>query len=183
MSTRRILGSVGTDHHPFPRLIEWVAQATAGLPDVEVLVQRGATPDSGLVPTVDYMSAVDLEASLLTAAAVVCHGGPGTISGVRRAGHLPLVIPRNPAFGEHVDDHQMRFCAHNAEQGRIILIDSVEQLREKIALAISGNAPRVVESSDSVAAALRLGSLVQDLVADKLTTRPLRQRLLFRRIP
>ncbi len=183
MTTHRIFGTVGTDHHPFPRFLEWVDQAAAKFDTTDVIIQRGSTSAVDGTSTVEFMSAVDMEAELLAATSVICHGGPGTISAVRRSGHMPLVIPRDPSRGEHVDDHQMRFCAHTAQQGRIILISSVEQLTDHIGTAIDGRAPRVTETSDSVAAALRFGTLVSDLVAEKLAPRPFRQRLLFRRIP
>ncbi len=183
MTVHRVFGTVGTDHHPFPRFLDWVIQAASGFETTDVIIQRGSTAATPAVTTVEFMSAVDMEVELLAATSVVCHGGPGTISAVRRSGHLPLVIPRDPSRGEHVDDHQMRFCAHLAEQGRIVSISSVDQLGEHIGLAVAGRAPRVTESGDSVAAALRFGTLVSDLVAEKLAPRPFRQRLLFRRIP
>jgi UDP-N-acetylglucosamine transferase subunit ALG13 len=183
VTTHRIFGTVGTDHHPFPRFLEWVSQAGAQFETSDVVLQRGSTPAIAGIAAVEFMSAVDMEAELLAATSVVCHGGPGTISAVRKSGHLPLVIPRDPSRGEHVDDHQMRFCAHTAQQGRIVLISSVDQLVEHVGIAIAGRAPKVTETGDSVAAALRFGTLVSDLVAEKLAPRPFRQRLLFRRIP
>lgn len=183
MTTHRIFGTVGTDHHPFPRFLQWVEQAAARFETSDVIIQRGSTPHAGTASTVEFMSAVDLEAEMLSATSVICHGGPGTISAVRRAGHLPLVIPRDPRLGEHVDDHQMRFCAHNEASGRIVVIKSVDHLVDHLGVAIAGHAPKVTETSDSVAAALRFGALVSDLVAERLTPRPFRQRLLFRRIP
>ncbi len=57
------------------------------------------------------MSHDRLEELLAQATVVVCHGGPGTVTEARDAGHVPLCMPRDPELGEHVDDHQQRFAA------------------------------------------------------------------------
>ena len=54
---------------------------------------------------------------------MVTHGGPASIIEVRRAGRLPIVVPRDPARGEHVDDHQQRFAHRLAEVGAIQLCE------------------------------------------------------------
>lgn len=181
MTQYDIVGIVGTDHHPFERMLDWVAQAAAEFPRSPVLVQRGTVGERDGLDTVDYLTPEDLDKVIAGASAVICHGGPGTISTVRRAGHLPLVIPRDPRLGEHVDDHQLRFCEATAEAGRIVLVRSVEQLRDSIRLCLSGAAPVVSDDHDPRAAALRLGSLIQDLVAEHTPPRPWRQRILIRR--
>ncbi|HBW18037.1 MAG TPA: glycosyl transferase family 28, partial [Actinobacteria bacterium] len=52
---------------------------------------------------------------------VICHGGPGTISGAWSRGLRPVVVPRLRRLGEVVDDHQVDFCAKLAELGRVQL--------------------------------------------------------------
>nr|WP_246290489.1 glycosyltransferase [Nocardioides marinus] len=46
----------------------------------------------------------------------------------RALGHLPLVVPRDPRLGEHVDDHQQRFARRAAEAGLVQAVGSVEEL-------------------------------------------------------
>jgi UDP-N-acetylglucosamine transferase subunit ALG13 len=58
------------------------------------------------------------------AAAVVCHGGPGTILGAKHAGAVPIVVPRQHRLGEHVDDHQVRFSRRLAAEGGVYLAES-----------------------------------------------------------
>ncbi|MBI5087549.1 MAG: glycosyl transferase family 28 [Actinobacteria bacterium] len=178
---RLVVGSVGTDHHPFPRFLDWMAAARHEL-GVDVFVQRGATPEHPDVPGVDYLPAGELEARMAAADAVVCHGGPGTMSLAQRCGHRPIVIARDPALGEHVDDHQQRYTAQLQSEGLIDTPHSVAELVELIRTA------RRHESTDEhsaeiARAAARFGELVDALLAGTLPRRRWRERMLFRRTP
>jgi UDP-N-acetylglucosamine transferase subunit ALG13 len=114
-----VLALVGTDHHPFDRMIDWLDEAAVRNPDVRFVVQYGASR----VPTValghDYLPYDQLVRLVDEADVVVCHGGPGTIMDARAAGHLPICVPRDPALGEHVDGHQQRFAAMMDEVGSV----------------------------------------------------------------
>jgi UDP-N-acetylglucosamine transferase subunit ALG13 len=59
---------------------------------------------------------------------VVTHGGPATILDAREAGHVPIVVPRRRAWGEHVDDHQVAFCRRVFEEGLIKLASTEDEL-------------------------------------------------------
>ena len=67
----------------------------------------------------DYLEHDRFTALAGSATLIVCHGGPATIAECRRLGHLPIVVPRRPDLGEHVDDHQVRFCDRLAVKGLI----------------------------------------------------------------
>jgi UDP-N-acetylglucosamine transferase subunit ALG13 len=43
-------------------------------------------------------------------------------------GHSPIVVPRDPAFDEHVDDHQLRFTTWLAGRRPIIVVRSMADL-------------------------------------------------------
>jgi hypothetical protein len=64
---------------------------------------------------------------------VITHGGPGTISDAQRSGHRPIVFPRDPSRGEHVDDHQQRFAAWCAERDLVDLAREVDDLERLLA--------------------------------------------------
>lgn len=51
---------------------------------------------------------------------IITHGGPGTIFHPLQYGKIPIVVPRNPQFGEHVDNHQILFT-QKLEQGKRVL--------------------------------------------------------------
>lgn len=80
---RSILLTVGTDHHPFDRVVRWFDSWLAGVEqrdDVEIdaFVQR-ATAAAGRAESVEYLSFDDLVAAIKGADIVITHGGPGSI--------------------------------------------------------------------------------------------------------
>ncbi len=104
--------SVGTDHHPFDRLVAWTGEWAKENSDVQVVIQRGP---AAAVPGLDcpqVMPHDELRRLFGIASVVVCHGGPSTVMDARYAGSKPIVLPRNPEFGEHVDGHQLAFAHH-----------------------------------------------------------------------
>jgi UDP-N-acetylglucosamine transferase subunit ALG13 len=107
-----VVALAGTDHHPFSRMVEWVDAAAARRAGVRFLVQHGASTSAPRVAEgAPFIPHDRLVALLAEATVVVCHGGPGTITDAREAGHVPLCLPRDPGLGEHVDGHQQRFAA------------------------------------------------------------------------
>ncbi len=122
--------TVGTDHHRFDRLITWVDEWLRALPPDRVgcVMQTGTSVPSRQAQSRDYLGHEELVAHMGTAAAVVCHGGPATIMDARRAGNLPIVVPRERRLGEHVDDHQVRFAGRMAPTGHIALARSRPEL-------------------------------------------------------
>lgn len=111
--------SVGTDHHPFDRLVSWADSWAADNRDVDVFVQYGHADPSGVADGAPLLPLDELMAMFERADAIVTHGGPATIMDARRRGLRPIAIPRRPELGEHVDDHQVRFVAHMADRGLV----------------------------------------------------------------
>lgn len=115
--SRRIVVFVGTDHHPFHRAVDWADSWQARHVDDLVYIQYGSSRPpqvaggASLVPFQEVATRID------SADVVVCHGGPGTIAQVRAGGHRPIVFPRDPAHGEHVDGHQQLFARWCADKG------------------------------------------------------------------
>jgi UDP-N-acetylglucosamine transferase subunit ALG13 len=106
--------TVGTDVHPFARIVEWIDRWLAG-PGAgsRVVVQYGTSPApaqaEGMHGEVSLPYS-EMRRYISEAAVVVCHGGPGTIMEARRIGAEPIVVPRRHDLGEHVDNHQMHFA-------------------------------------------------------------------------
>lgn len=133
----RVVVTVGTDHHPFDRLMGWVETWAAANPTVPVLVQRGESrPPAGL-DSVAMLGYDELVGAMATADAVVAQGGPGGIMDARSVGRRPIVVPRRGSLGEHVDDHQVRFCAEMADRGLVRLADTAEDLHALLDLAMA----------------------------------------------
>jgi UDP-N-acetylglucosamine transferase subunit ALG13 len=159
--------SVGTDHHPFDRLIGWV---DAWLPEgVQCVVQHGTSAPPRRAEGVDYLDHGALTSLLDEAAVVVCHGGPTTITESRRHGRRPIVIPRDPALGEHVDDHQQRFCARMEAKDLISTAVDEETFRALLGRALESPGEFAVEAQggDVAASVARFGELVAGLLARK----------------
>lgn len=127
-----MIALAGTDHHPFERLVDWMDEAARMRQDVRFIVQHGASRPPRVAEGRDFIPFDELNPLLSSAALVVCHGGPGTITDARDAGHVPVCIPRDPALGEHVDAHQLRFAAHAAEQGLVRLTGSQEAFQRMV---------------------------------------------------
>jgi len=114
---------LGTDHHPFDRLVEWADAAADRRPGVRFVVQHGMTRPPVNAEAHDFLHHGLLCELLDQASAVVSHGGPGVITEAREAGHVPLCVPRDPRLGEHVDGHQQRFAAMMGSVGVVRLVE------------------------------------------------------------
>lgn len=175
-----IVVSVGTDHHRFDRILDWSedAQRTTG---ARFVVQRGATPPRTGLDSFEYLPSDELEALMRSADAVVCHGGPGTISLARGTGHRPIVVPRNPALGEHVDDHQVRYTARLAAEGKV---DMACEQSEFLTL-LADPRPRIALPGDDDAAPAveAFAAIANQVLAGEIPHRNWRDRFVVRRIP
>jgi UDP-N-acetylglucosamine transferase subunit ALG13 len=123
---------LGTDHHPFDRLVAWCDELAALRPGLDVMVQHGGTAPPRVAVGRDFLDKQALTETLGRAHVAICHGGPGLISDVRSAGLLPLVVARDPGRGEHVDGHQMRFVARIAASGIVRSVDSAGELVDAV---------------------------------------------------
>jgi len=117
---------LGTDHHPFDRLVDWADEAARRHPERRIVVQHGETRAPTVAEGHAYLPHATIMQLLAEAGAAVCHGGPGTIMDARGHGHLPICVPRDPAYGEHVDAHQQRFAALADGVGVLRVVDTAE---------------------------------------------------------
>jgi UDP-N-acetylglucosamine transferase subunit ALG13 len=186
MEAPLLLVTVGTDHHPFDRLVRWTDAWLAGHPgELRCLMQTGTsapptegvrgTPEgcpggSGAVEWQAYLEFDALQAAMASAAAVVCHGGPGTILGARHMGAVPVVVPRQHRLGEHVDDHQVAFSRRLAAEGGEIHLAETEAELHRLLDRVAGEpaAFRAGPEDRATATAVReFGRLVDGLVGDR----------------
>ena len=64
---------------------------------------------------------------------VITHGGPSSFIAPLQLKKTPLVVPRKKIYGEHVNDHQVKFCRYVAERiGTIIDVDDIDKLNDII---------------------------------------------------
>jgi UDP-N-acetylglucosamine transferase subunit ALG13 len=131
-----VVVSVGTDHHPFERLVGWMDDWAARWPGVRVVIQRGSAAPTTVAESHPLVPYAELCALFARATAVVTHGGPSTVMDARAAGRVPIVFPRNPAWGEHVDDHQLRFGRHLAHHRLARVVTDPGELAVALAAAL-----------------------------------------------
>jgi UDP-N-acetylglucosamine transferase subunit ALG13 len=163
----RILVSVGTDHHPFQRLVDWADSFAARHPEHEVFVQYGSARPPAHCEHSSLLDHSELQSQIARAEVVICHGGPATITDARRSGLVPICVPRDPAHGEHVDGHQLRFAARIAEGGLVDRHTDVAELDDAVATALTrarmdpdsvGQVPEGVRAVGAQISALLAGS-------------------------
>jgi UDP-N-acetylglucosamine transferase subunit ALG13 len=174
-----VVALVGTDHHPFDRLVNWMDAAAVRRRDVRFVVQHGVTRAPMAAEARDFLAHDRLVALLAEATVVVCHGGPGTIMDAREAGHVPLCVPRDPWLGEHVDGHQQRFAALLGEAGVVRAITSQDAFNDQLDSALElGPDSALAPTGSRVRDAARAQVAVE---LDKLVSvRPRRLARLFR---
>ncbi len=91
MNAFDVLVLVGTDHHPFDRLVRWVDDWAAGHPgQPRVLVQRGTSCAPARVELVEYLDSDELADLMAATPVIVSPGGPSTIAESRRNGKRPM---------------------------------------------------------------------------------------------
>lgn len=163
-----VLVVVGTDHHPFGRLVQWVDRWAQLHPDVACLVQFGTAAPPRVCAGVAYLAHPELQSLMKQARAVVSHGGPGTIMEMRSNGHLPVVVPRDPALGEHVDSHQQRFARVVADGGVVRLAESEVDFARVLDEALRVGPVGDVGASGSGAAATAAAEVFAALVEAQL---------------
>lgn len=175
-----VLVLVGTDHHPFDRLVSWAdAWALRRGPAVRVVVQFGTAPPPAVAQGHLILPHADLQMLIDEAAVVVSHGGPATICEVRRSGSMPVVVPRDPALGEHVDGHQQRFARRMGQEGLVVLCEEQQEFEGALDRALLDPTWLSVSDDDEQARVARavdaVGAVVRDLTSAKASGRSRRR--------
>jgi UDP-N-acetylglucosamine transferase subunit ALG13 len=164
---KRVVCLVGTDHHPFDRVVGW-CDGLAARGDVEVLVQYGRSRPPSTAEGRDFLAKDELTAELARAHVAVTHGGPGLINDVQQAGLWPIVVPRNPALDEHVDQHQQRFSARLGAAGVVFVADEqdafVREVNRQLAAPRDAGASAEDRAARVTASVQEFARLVDELV-------------------
>ncbi len=157
--------TLGTDHHPFGRLVTWVDAWAAAHPGTRCVVQHGPAPAPSHAEGHTFVAFDDLRRLLAEATVVVGHAGPGTVVDARAVGRLPVIVPRLAAHGEVVDDHQLAFGRWMHERGRAVLVEDEGALHARIDEALASPSAYAVDQADPAAeeAVRRVGELIDGL--------------------
>lgn len=128
-----ILVTLGTHPAPMDRVVAWV-DALLG----EQIIDRAVVQSASFrlrparATPIGIVSGDELAALMASADRIVTHGGPGSILQVLALGRRPIVVPRDPAAGEHVDGHQVRFVTWLADRRDIVVVRSLDELRTEV---------------------------------------------------
>jgi UDP-N-acetylglucosamine transferase subunit ALG13 len=144
-----IFVTVGTHQQPFDRLLDGLVPL-AELDDL--VVQHGNAPAPAAADVaIPFLGWSEMVSYMELATVVVSHGGVGSILLARRAGHIPVVVPRRHAHGEHVDDHQLEVVRCLEHRGEVVAVHDVERLADAVRSRPSA-APGVAPEEDLLSA-------------------------------
>lgn len=162
----RVLVVVGTDYHPYPRLVRAMDEWSKEHPEVDCFVQYGTADAPVHAEQSAYLEYETLTSKMDCADIVVSHGGPSTIVETRRRGVRPIVMPRRERYGEQVDDHQLRFTRRLAAADKVTMVDEpadLVDLLEQVLADPSQVRLTAVDEGSNVAAVNRFSDLVSAL--------------------
>lgn len=174
--TADIVILVGTDHHPFSRLIEWSDSWARDRGDTTIFVQHGYSVPPRTASAASFLTPDELIAQIEGSRVVITHGGPGTIMDARTGGRLPIVVPRDPRRGEHVDDHQQRFARWAAQKDLANVVTDTAKLRVVVEQELAHPTRVVHPTGQGLSATDHLSELIA-------THKSARARGIRRRIP
>lgn len=130
-----IFVTVGTHEQPFNRLIECIDNLKRdGVITENVIMQTGfSTYKAKYCQWNDFFPYREMEKYVADAHIVITHGGPASFIMPLQIGKMPIVVPRQKKFNEHVNDHQVEFAkAVFQRMGTIIPIFDIKELEGKI---------------------------------------------------
>lgn len=163
-----IFVTVGTHEQPFNRLIKKVDALIAdGSIDEKVIIQTGFSTYTPVhCEAHKMMSFEEMQQTLKEAHIVITHGGPSSFIEALQFGKVPIVVPRQEKFHEHVNNHQVDFTKLIAKRmNNIIPVYDVENL-----LTTINNYDEIVktkntgESSNNKQFNLSLEKIVEELM-------------------
>lgn len=130
-----IFVTVGTHEQPFDRLVKAIDHLKGEKRiQQEVFIQTGYSEfKPEFCETRDFIAYEEMTRRMAEAEIVITHGGTGSIMLVLYYGKIPVVVPRQHRYGEHIDDHQVLFCRTMEEKRKIIAVYETEDLEEVIA--------------------------------------------------
>ena len=130
-----IFVNVGTHEQQFNRLIKFIDELKRDKVIVEdVIMQTGfCTYKPKYCEWHKLISYKDMEKNVRDARIVITHGGPASFIMPLQIGKVPIVVPRQETFHEHVNNHQVDFAKQiEKRMGTIIPIYNIEDLKDTI---------------------------------------------------
>lgn len=130
-----IFVTVGTHEQPFNRLIKKIDELKRdGVITEDVIIQTGfSTYDPQYCQWEKLYPYNEMQKMVNEARIVITHGGPSSFIMPLQIGKIPVVVPRQQKYNEHVNNHQLDFAnAVNERYGNLIVVEDIEKLGEII---------------------------------------------------
>ena len=130
-----IFVTVGTHEQPFNRLIQKIDELKKdGTIQDDVIIQTGfSTYEPKHCKWKKMFPYQKMVENVEKARIIITHGGPSTFIMPLQIGKVPIVVPRQKKFDEHVNDHQVEFCRQVSERiGTIVFVEDIETLGDVI---------------------------------------------------
>ncbi len=124
-----IFVTVGTHEQPFDRLIKCIDQMVDdGKINEEVIIQKGYTDyEPQNCESHKLIGYDDMKKYIADARIVVTHGGPASFVSPLSIGKIPVVVPRQYKYKEHVNDHQLDFAREVEKRMKNIIVAENEE--------------------------------------------------------
>ncbi|QKT15260.1 glycosyltransferase [Limosilactobacillus reuteri] len=130
-----IFVTVGTHEQSFDRLLK----------EVDNLVKEGTIKENVIMQTgfseyqpknctyYNFLSFEKMNQYIEDARIVITHGGPASFLAVIQHNKIPIVVPREKKYHEHINDHQVDFVKIVAEKmNNIVPIYDISKLKNAI---------------------------------------------------
>ena len=130
-----IFVTVGTHEQQFNRLIKEIDKLKKdGVIKDEIFIQTGfSTYEPKYCKWSKLISYEDMEKYNREANLIITHGGPASFLAPLSHGKIPIVVPRQVKYEEHVNDHQLEFVKEvEKRMGIIIPVYDIKDLKSII---------------------------------------------------
>lgn len=130
-----IFVTVGTHEQPFNRLIRKIDELKRdGIIKEEVIMQIGySTYEPKYCRWSKLLPYSEMVKNVKDARIVITHGGPASFIMPLQIGKVPIVVPRQKEFDEHVNNHQVDFSkAVEERMGIILTVTDINKLEDII---------------------------------------------------
>lgn len=129
-----IFVTVGTHEQPFDRLVKHMDfLSEKGTIREEIYILTGySTFSPRYCSHTKFLKFDSMTEKMEKARIIITHGGASSIILAFHSGKIPIVVPRQKKYHEHVDNHQVYFCRKLEQKGEIIAIYDIENLENKL---------------------------------------------------
>lgn len=130
-----IFVTVGTHEQPFNRLVEYIDDLVKNkIINDNIFIQTGySTYEPKFCNWSQFLPYSEMNEKIKEADIVITHGGPSSFIMPLQVGKVPIVVPRQKQFDEHVNDHQLEFANAVAKRYKnIIVVENIDNLKDII---------------------------------------------------